>query len=936
MDKGKKKMSYLDFINSCSITKNNHDLSITNTRITGGKFHIPQKDYSTFMNLYYRDIVSKGSDEYLTEKQLLENGPIAVDCDFRYKYEVTEKKYEERHIKELILLYLKILKTMFQFQPNEPFPVYIFEKPKVNRIKEKEITKDGIHMIIGIQADRVTQMILRNRIIEEISEEWSDIPLINSWDEVFDKGISEGGTNWQLYGSSKPNHDKYSLTHIYEYDYDDTDSEFIETVIPLKKFNWNKDFEKLSVRYDKHPYFFHKVDFENEYRDYKDKVKLPGSRKKISVTKKGTVDLPSNINNKESINKYYEEFLESLTTAEHELYEIAEYVMILPETFYGNGSYDKWIRVGWALANVNTRMLIVWLAFSAKSSTFDYSSIQELCERWITFDTNNGYTKRSIMYWAKESNPEEYKKLRSNTIDYYLEQSIKSISIHNIGKNEKNLGCGDADIAKILHHMYKDEFACAALKADKWYRYSRHRWVEDESGTSLRRHISDELRNAYRKKCDEFSQKLCDKNQTEENLKKYESLANKVLEIIVKLGQTTHKDHILKEARELFYDPELKFLDLLDSNPYLMCFENGVLDIKAGEFRPGRADDYLEKTTKIDYTVLDEVKHSKQISEINDFMEKLFPIKQLREYMWEHLASFLLGVNLKQKMHIYIGGGENGKSVLTDLLSQCFGDYYGIAPISLITQQRQKQGQASPDIVALKGLRIAVMQEPSKDDKINDGAMKELTSGVEPIKGRNLFSTNVTFIPQMKIAVCSNNFPKISSQDHGTWRRIAVVDFMSLFTDTPEEGDVDKPFQFKKDTTLKEKFPEWREIFMSMLVQIVLKTKGEVNPCSLVDKSSEQYREREDHIAEFIREKIIKDPKGRIKKSEVSNEFNIWYMGTYGRGGPTAKEVHEYLDKKLVKYNSKESAWVGYKIKYERDFDSDTDDDVDEISEDDL
>ena len=123
---------------------------------------------------------------------------------------------------------------------------------------------------------------------------------------------------------------------------------------------------------------------------------------------------------------------------------------------------------------------------------------------------------------------------------------------------------------------------------------------------------------------------------------------------------------------------------------------------------------------------------------------------------------------------------------------------------------------------------------------------------------------------------------------------------------------------------------------MSMLVKIVLKTRGEVQPCDLVDKSSLQYREREDHIAEFIREKIIKDPKGKIKKSEITNEFNIWYMGTYGRGGPNTKEVHEYIDKKLVKYNNKESAWIGYKIKYDRDYESDSDDMVEDINEDDL
>ena len=41
-----------------------------------------------------------------------------------------------------------------------------------------------------------------------------------------------------------------------------------------------------------------------------------------------------------------------------------------------------------------------------------------------------------------------------------------------------------------------------------------------------------------------------------------------------------------------------------------------------------------------------------------------------------------------QKLHLYIGAGENGKSVLTDLLSQCLGDYYAIVPISLILSSK--------------------------------------------------------------------------------------------------------------------------------------------------------------------------------------------------------------------------------------------------------
>jgi len=138
----------------------------------------------------------------------------------------------------------------------------------------------------------------------------------------------------------------------------------------------------------------------------------------------------------------------------------------------------------------------------------------------------------------------------------------------------------------------------------------------------------------------------------------------------------------------------------------------------------------LEKSTNINYVPLDRKRDAKVINEINDFMAKLFPLEKLRNYMWEHFASILIGVNLNQKLHMYIGGGENGKSVLTDLLSQCLGDYSSTVPLSLLTQAGQKQGQASTDIVSLKGLRLAQMQEPSKDDRINDGAMKELTSCV--------------------------------------------------------------------------------------------------------------------------------------------------------------------------------------------------------------
>jgi len=915
--------NYQDFIGAHSMSKDDVR-EVTNTRINGGKFHIPDDEYEDFLKMYYNDIVKPGYNEHLTEKQRDTGGPIVIDLDFKYDYSVKTKQHNIDVIHTLVLAYLDELGKMFQFNADQEIMVYIQEKPHVNSIQEKQITKDGVHILFGIQADRVQQSILRDNIIKVAPDILKSLPLTNTIEDVFDKGISEGYVNWQLFGSCKPDHGVYGLTHIYKFEYDPDDGEFIETKENHKKFDWLNNFNKLSVRYRDNASFFMRTDFIAEYENVKKDG--GGKRNKMKRTvSKSVIEL----HNISDIMDALEQYKENLKSTEYEQRETIEYVMALPVSYYGSGSYSKWIRVGWALANINKELFIAWLAFSAQSSEFTMDSVYDLRTMWSNFENNNkdGLTQRSILYWVHQDAPAKFKEIRDKSIDHHLDLSMRNM---NMFCKNKNFGCGDTDIAKILNMMYKQDFACASIKADKWYRFSNHRWVEDECGTTLRKGISGDLMDLYRKKAETINYTICHGNLPEDQAKIQENLCIKLADILTHLSSSTHKDHILKEAKELFYDANTKFMDLLDSNPYLMCFKNGVIDFKEKNFRAGRAEDYLEKSTNINYVPLDRKRDAKVINEINDFMAKLFPLEKLRNYMWEHFASILIGVNLNQKLHMYIGGGENGKSVLTDLLSQCLGDYSSTVPLSLITQARQKQGQASPDIVSLKGLRLALMQEPSKDDRINDGAMKELTSCVEPIKGRNLFATSVTFIPQCKIVVCSNNFMKVNSQDHGTWRRIAVADFMSLFTDKPaDEGDNENPYQYKKDPTLKERFPVWREVFMAMLVEKAFELDGRVNSCDLVDKASDSYRQREDHIAEFIAEKIRKDADGRLSKTELQNEFSLWYRSTYGRDGPSIKEVHEYLNKKFSK--CKDGSWYGIKYRYDEVRDDDDDEDDDDV-----
>ena len=222
------------------------------------------------------------------------------------------------------------------------------------------------------------------------------------------------------------------------------------------------------------------------------------------------------------------------------------------------------------------------------------------------------------------------------------------------------------------------------------------------------------------------------------------------------------------------------------------------------------------------------------------------------------------------------------------------------------------------------GVRYAVMQEPSKGEKINEGIMKEITGG-DPIQGRALFKEAVTFIPQFKLVVCTNTLFDIKSNDDGTWRRIRVCDFMSKFLEKPYDDEekfpkIDYPYQYEIDKRIDEKFTKWAPVLAAILVDLTYNQQGMVHDSNIVLTSSDQYREGQDYLTEFCKEKIKKIPNGRIKKSELWEVFKQWYTINYGRGLPKAREINDFMDKRYGKYTSK---WNNVCINYDDDEEDD-------------
>ena len=895
--------------------------------IYAGSYGIDETEMHIFKKLYCEKVFVNKQQEYLTEAQLPVGGPIMIDLDFRFDTDIEDRQHTNEHIEDIIELYLRMLKNIITFD-EKSFSVFAFEKPNVNTLDD--VTKDGIHLIFGIHLHHEAQLALREYVLQEISNVLEDLPLENDYESVLDKGISTGKTNWQLYGSRKPGNEAYRLTKYYSIKWDEDDNDFEWTDCMDDDIDHEQIFDLVSARKKDNEQFHLKDDILERCKKADTSKKQNKKRNKIKNIRmrrnsiQTSSELPTNM---EELQKNVENNL-LMAGCNDDLYEIKEvhqFTMALAD--FRAEEREEWFRVGLALHQCDTELSFAsWMLFSTKSDKFDFEDIPTYWNMWNTdFNVKRGsiLTRGSIMWWCKQDNPTEYQKIKEGTVDYFINKTIA---------NEKP---PDYDIAGILHRMYGDQYKCVSIKNNKWYEMVNGRWSEIDSGTTLRKKLSSQLSVKYSLKqkeilarfhaiddsytndtTSESKEKEQEKKQDQER-KDLQKTARRVADISLDLRRTTHKNNIMKEAKEHFFDKH--FMEKLDNNPLLLCFNNGVIDFEKKEFRPIKPDDYVSLCTNLEYFEIDEdnPEHVEKKEEIESFMKQLFPDPTVERYMWEHFASCLRGTNENQTFTMYTGSGRNGKSKLVELLGLVMGDYKGTVPITLVTNKRQTIGGASPEIAQLKGKRYAVMQEPSENMQLNEGIMKELTGG-DPLSGRALYCDTVTFIPQFTLAVCTNHLPNITAKDDGTWRRIRIVDFQSKFLDNPYENEKEfpkskYPYQFKVDYTIPKKFPEWAPFLASMLVKIAFETNGIVEDCASVMASSQKYKLDQDYFEQFYEEKIVKVDDGIIKRKDMYNEFNIWFQELYGGKIPKGKELYGYMEKKLGRHDSR-GRFRGYRL----------------------
>lgn len=947
--------AFLRFLSVYS-SRNNPTAEMTHTLIPdkhtskyGGSYCIPPQMEGDLIREHAKAI-KKGA-VHLTEVQQ-ENGPVLIDIDFHYGPEITKRQHDQQDIEKIISCYTDAIWKYTR--PESVVDVFVMQREDVNVVRKK-MTKDGIHIILGINVRRAIQMAIREDVIAhlEASSTLSHLPLVNSWSEVLDKAITRGSTNWQMYGSCKPQHKAYEVTHHYTCCLLPTGEGFSPPKLEKTQIQFNEKsyLDKLSARYG----VAQNCNGWPEGKTREDYLHLLNQKPpKSADTSHGSDINLCDISNEEELDSAINYHIFASSDAlNYRLTETHQFALALPQSYHGPGSYDQWMRCGWALANTGPMMFVTWLKLSCKepcrntladaNGKFDWKNVPILWDEWKGFDFStaegDGLSYRSIMYWCKQDASAEYEQIKRTTIDYFIDETldpgrqIKQQFVANCRQNDQDgkrrkITHTEFDVAQVLYQLYKEKYVCASIKNNIWYEFREHRWHEIDSGGTLRISISKNLYREYFSRAITLMKRqaqLQDDGDGGEEGPELKYVTWKILrltEVMPTLKQTTWKNNIMREAKEIFYNKD--FFNELDQNPYLVCFKNGVIDFQTKRFREGRAEDYMSFCTKIDYIPKNSDRRVHALEEqVKTFMEQLFPEPELRRYMWEHLASTLIGTLDNQTFNMYFGSGRNGKSVLVDLMSKVLGDYKGTVPTSLITQNRPSIGSTSSEIAQLRGVRYAVMQEPSKGERINEGIMKEITGG-DPIQGRALFKDTVTFVPQFKLVVCTNSLFEIRSNDDGTWRRIRICDFMSKFLKEPYNDPLFPrqrcPHQFPLDKKLDQKFAEWAPVLAYLLVEKAFQTEGDVKDCDAVMSASNLYRDDQDKIAKFARETIgpSDDPSSRLNRTDVKDAYKSWCSDlglAPGKEAPKIGEILEYLEVVYGKPIRKGNLhWVGLEI----------------------
>jgi P4 family phage/plasmid primase-like protien len=902
------------FLDDHRMRKDTHKATMTGLPPNTGNWFVSDEEYPQFFDLLHDYLfVKKFVPMHLVEQPSIDGPkPLLIDLDFKFSTEKSLiRTIQLAHIHSFCRTLQQGLQTFFQLEQYEAIRFFILQRPVP--YKDKSLHKDGVHIELpDIALSNDKQKVIRNWMLEQnaVTESFKDSDYCNKDEDIYDESMTRK-QGWLLFGESKPSIRAYEVVNVFTYNPEaGTWSEE-----PLTNYSNRELMELLSIRYNV------SAD-ENEVRP---EAAALFQRLLDPPLPQEPAEPPAELLHPHIMDSV----ISSLFVASDDDKQMIRRLVLEALSTDRADKYETWIRVGWCLHNIEAseELFNVWMDFSKKSAKSTTNNTSQLRHDWFVGMKKEGdgprLTERSLHKWARDDNPEAYRKIKDDNLYEYIRSQVDPTHYH---------------IAKLMKKMYGNNYiASISSRSTEWYFYddAANMWKRLNQGIPLRMKISTEVAQKISEAMGTIRRDINNQNVGKETREVAEAKLKLLNKVEGNLYSSGFSDSVMKMATNLFYEDE--FEHRLNVNPYLFGCRNGVLELRARTsaqpkehvlFRQGRPEDYVSflagqlypEMDSIDYVPYDS-SDQKQI-EIMDFLAKLFPDEDLKRYMLRLLASCLEGTNREQCYYTWTGVGGNGKSKLVELMRMTFGDYQSSLQSTVLTRKRPESGAANPDMMAIKSKRFIYMQEPDDREPLNTSRMKQM-SGEDIIEARPMYKDQEKFRVMGKIFLMCNRLPPIYSMDRGTWRRIRVIPFVSKFVD-PESIELKEKRKnvFPIDKQLDAKLRSWREAMFSLLVH-VYETEylvGGLNPIpAVVEQASNQYKESFDTYAKFKSERV-REPRTQeerlelrespVKFAEIRRVFGKW------NGSGRSLTIQELRDRLTEDYGppSSDNKWDTFKV----------------------
>ena len=297
----------------------------------------------------------------------------------------------------------------------------------------------------------------------------------------------------------------------------------------------------------------------------------------------------------------------------------------------------------------------------------------------------------------------------------------------------------------------------------------------------------------------------------------------------------------------------------LDMDKYLLNFQNCTVDLRTGEKREHRKDDYITKI--IDHNYDPQAKADKWQKFINQVMGN---DAEMVDYIQRIMGYSVNGSTDEQCLFIFYGAGSNGKSSLAETCMRVLGNYSRTVADDFFSLRPNREHPT--EIAVLDGSRLVLGSESqgSKNSTLDEGKVKRLTGG-DTLIGRFMNKDQFEFESTQTFILMVNNKPEVLGNDHGIWRRLKLVNFNQQFEGRNRIGNI------------KEQLYAEAEGILAWLVDGAVEYyKNGIQEPKSVAEASEEYRKEFDTISYFIEECCTTGSDLEIKSSVLYQAYKDW------------------------------------------------------------